>query len=167
MVIKLLLQTLLQFWLLNHVRSCLSFYWTRQKLVPNVKWSAYILYSDCKVPIKFWQMVTYLNIILARSMFFFFDLDYKCMRCTSTFTLFFLMPFHILWTLLGTIWTSTMMSEEFVCVSRTITYTHLVSRGGVAMACLLCVVSLILPYSYLHHDHVFIHFAICKLFRIW
>ena len=60
----------------------------------------------CHYPLKYWLLQTYINILLLRIVFFFFELNPALMRCSSAIMVFFMMPFHFLWTILGSVWLS-------------------------------------------------------------
>eukprot|EP00347_Sterkiella_histriomuscorum_P014683 403359946 len=60
-------------------------------------------------------MTTYFDILIIRSFFFFFELNAKLMKCSAIIIMFILLPFHTLWTFLGTSWYSNMMQTESTC----------------------------------------------------
>ncbi|CDW87831.1 e3 ubiquitin-protein ligase atl23-like [Stylonychia lemnae] len=64
-------------------------------------------------------MISYLDILLIRSFFFFFELNARFMKCSAIAILFIILPFHTLWTFLGTGWYSDMMKNESTCLKNT------------------------------------------------
>jgi len=65
-------------------------------------------------------MMSYINIVFIRSFFFFFELSARFMKCSAIAILFIVLPFHTLWTFLGTGWYSDMMYNESTCVSKSL-----------------------------------------------
>jgi hypothetical protein len=63
-------------------------------------------------------MIDYMNLVLARSLLFLFELSYKPMRFATTATVFCLAPWHFLWTIQGTHWYRQLIHEEFSCLKK-------------------------------------------------
>ena len=76
---------------------------------------------SCSPPMKTWLAIAYLNIIAARVFFFLFEVhNQKLMRISAIAILFFLAPFHLLWTILGTNWYLKMIRTDITCVTKDI-----------------------------------------------
>lgn len=113
-------------------------------------------HSHCNYPIREWLMLTYINIICIRSFFFFFEISNRFMKCSAISILFIILPFHTLWTILGSFWYSRILKTEPNCVSDLSNLDQLlVSWLSRSLAHNICSVSILLPRFHIHHNPMF------------
>jgi len=66
---------------------------------------------------KTWLGVSYISIFIARILFYMFEgYNRKIMKFAAISILFIHAPFHLVWTILGTKWYSSMLKSEITCV---------------------------------------------------